>query len=142
VLLFGAFCAGACGYVPKGAGPRRVVDALKGVLAGDVALPAAAAALVAEEFRARSRLPADERRRHDVLAEVDWRVLDLLAEGLAAPAIASRLCLRPDRVRVAVASIVAKTGARREPAGTVDVAAAEADMLARASARATVPPRG
>jgi DNA-binding NarL/FixJ family response regulator len=108
--LFDALRAGAAGYLLKDTDPDRLSHALRGVLAGEAALPRALAARVIEEFRGRER-----RRRLPLLAERgtqltsrEWDVLELLREGHSTAEIAERLFISKVTVRTHVAAILKK----------------------------------
>ena len=108
--LFDALRAGAVGYLLKDTDPGRLSHALRGVLAGEAALPRALAARVIEEFRGR-----DRRRRLPLLAERgtqltsrEWDVLELLREGHSTAEIAERLFISKVTVRTHVAAILKK----------------------------------
>ena len=59
----------------------------------------------------------------DILTPAEWRVLDLLREGLSNPEIAGRLALSRDTVKTHVGAILAKLG--------VGAAAADVDRRCR-----------
>jgi DNA-binding NarL/FixJ family response regulator len=108
--LFDALRAGAAGYLLKDTDPARLPHALRGVLAGEAALPRALAARVIEEFRGRER-----RRRLPLLAERgtqltsrEWDVLELLRQGHSTAEIAKRLFISKVTVRTHVAAILKK----------------------------------
>ena len=108
--LFDALRAGASGYLLKDTDPDRLGFALRGVLAGEAALPRALVARVVEEFRERGR-----RRRLPVLRKLDvdltdreWGVLELLREELSTKEIAARLQISDVTVRRHVGAILKK----------------------------------
>ena len=108
--LFDALRAGASGYLLKDTDPDRLGFALRGVLAGEAALPRELVARVVEEFRERGR-----RRRLPVLRKLDvdltdreWGVLELLREELPTKEIAARLQISDVTVRRHVGAILKK----------------------------------
>jgi DNA-binding NarL/FixJ family response regulator len=108
--LFAALRAGASGYLLKDMDPARLVPALRGVLAGEAALPRTLVARVVEEFRSAESRPSLPfvRRRGARLTAREWEVLELLRERLTTAQIAHRLGLSAVTVRRHVSSILAK----------------------------------
>lgn len=110
VDLFDALRAGASGYLLKDIDPARLPHALRGVLAGEAALPRALVARVIDEFRERGR------RRHlpllgdrgVQLTSREWEILDLLRSGLTTAEIAERLFVSKVTVRRHVSGILRK----------------------------------
>lgn len=108
--LFGALRAGASGYLLKDTDPSRLPFALRGVLAGEAALPRELVMRVLDEFRARTRrrrLPLLRRVRAP-LTEREWEVLEMLAEDASTRDVARRLSISEVTVRRHVGAIVAK----------------------------------
>jgi DNA-binding NarL/FixJ family response regulator len=107
--LFDSLRAGAQGYLLKGTDPSTLVDVLRGVLAGEAAMPPALVTRVLDEFRAPSRRrfgrasPAAAR-----LSAREWEVMDLLARGLTTEQVATRLFVSRTTVRVHVSSVLRK----------------------------------
>jgi DNA-binding NarL/FixJ family response regulator len=108
--LFDALKAGASGYLLKDMDPGRLPAALRGVLAGEAALPRTLVARVLEEFRGVERrpLPRFLKRRGVELTDREWEVLELLREELSTAEIANRLGVSPVTVRRHVSAILAK----------------------------------
>ena len=108
--VFAALKAGASGYLLKDMDPERLPAALRGVLAGEAALPRTLVARVIEEFRGAERrpLPRFLKRRGVELTDREWQVLELLREELSTADIASRLGVSPVTVRRHVSAILAK----------------------------------
>ncbi len=82
--LFDSLRAGAAGYLLKDTDPERLPDALRGVIAGEAAVPRALVARLIDEFRSRGtrrRLPLIGGRGVELTSR-EWEVLDLMAEGL------------------------------------------------------------
>ena len=111
--LIDAIRAGASGYLVKSMDPTRIPHALRGVLAGEAAVPRF---LVAELIRDLQTLG-----RHHVIAGRDgrteltsreWEILELMCDGLSGPSIAARLKLSPVTVRRHSAETVRKLGVR------------------------------
>jgi DNA-binding NarL/FixJ family response regulator len=108
--LFDALRAGAAGYLLKDTDPERLPHALRGVLAGEAAIPRALVARVIDEFRShgrRRRVPLPGRRGIE-LSSREWEVLDLLREGLTTAEIGRRLFVSPITVRRHVSAILHK----------------------------------
>jgi DNA-binding NarL/FixJ family response regulator len=110
--LFHSLRAGAAGYLLKDTDPRRLPDALRGVMAGEAAVPRSLVARLIHEFRDRGtrRLPTIGGRGVELTSR-EWEVLDLMAEGLTTAQIAERLFVSPVTVRRHISSIVEKLGA-------------------------------
>jgi DNA-binding NarL/FixJ family response regulator len=110
--LFHSLRAGAAGYLLKDTDPSRLPDALRGVIAGEAAVPRALVARLIHEFRDRGtrRLPMIGGRGVELTSR-EWQVLDLMAEGLSTAHIAERLFVSPVTVRRHISSIVTKLGA-------------------------------
>ncbi len=107
--LFDSLRAGAVGYLLKDVDPATLVPSLRGVLAGEAAMPPALVARVLDEFRA----PAKRRfgRRSAAagrLSSREWEVMDLLGQGLSTEQVAKRLFLSPTTVRVHVSTVLKK----------------------------------
>lgn len=111
--LLAALRAGASGYLLKGMDPGRLPSALRGVLAGEAALPRVLVTRVLEELRGRGErrlvLPGS---RTVLLSEREWEVLELLRLGSSTAEIAAALFLSPVTVRRHISSAVAKLGVR------------------------------
>ena len=107
--LFEALRSGASGYLLKDMDPGRLGAALRGVLAGEAALPRGLVRKVVEELRSRPERrglraqPATAR-----LTDREAEVLDLLAIGLSTEQIASRLFVGQVTVRTHVSAILRK----------------------------------
>jgi DNA-binding NarL/FixJ family response regulator len=110
--LFDALRAGAAGYLLKDTDPARLPHALRGVLAGEAALPRALVSRVLDEFRenGRGRRVALLGGRGARLTSREWEVLNLLRDGLSTGEIAERLFVSPVTVRRHVSAILGKLG--------------------------------
>ncbi|HET8596014.1 MAG TPA: response regulator transcription factor [Intrasporangium sp.] len=107
--LFDSLRAGASGYLLKDTDPTTLADKLRGVLAGEAAMPPRLVARIMDEFRA----PAKRRfaRRSVAAAKLsarEWEVMQLLGEGLSTEDVARRLFLSATTVRVHVSSVLKK----------------------------------
>jgi DNA-binding NarL/FixJ family response regulator len=110
--LFDALRAGAAGFLSKDTDPTRLAPALRGVLAGEAALPRKLTMKLIDAFRERARrrsAPVLE-ERGIVLTDREWEVLEGLAEGEATGRIADRLGISPVTVRRHLSSVMAKLG--------------------------------
>ena len=108
--LFDALRAGAAGYLLKDTDPERLPHALRGVLAGEAAVPRTLVARVIDEFRThgrRRRVPLAGRRGIE-LSSREWEVLEMLREGQTTADIARRLSVSPVTVRRHVSAILRK----------------------------------
>jgi len=117
--VFAALQAGASGYLLKETDPTRLGHALRGVLAGEAALPRALVLRLIEEFRRRRTREEALRKLEDegiVLTPREWDVLELMAEGMTTAQIAAQLVVSPATVRTHVAATLRKlhAGSRDE----------------------------
>jgi len=108
--LFDALKAGAVGYLPKGTDPGRLPAALRGVLAGEAAMPSDLVARVLAEFRRgrRRRVVALPGRRPADLTPREYEILEMLSDGLTTEQVADRLFVAPVTVRWYVSQAVKK----------------------------------
>jgi len=102
--------AGAAGIITKSAQPFEIVDAIRRVHAGELALPA-------RDMIELLRLAGEERQREEAsqatlgqLTPREREVLAALAEGLDNKAIAERLFISPDTARTHVVKVLGKLG--------------------------------
>jgi DNA-binding NarL/FixJ family response regulator len=109
--LVAAVLAGASGYLSVSMSLARLPDALRGVLAGEVALPRAHSRhlLEALRFRNATRAAIAERGAANLTAR-EWDVLQLLGEDASTALIAHRLGISEVTVRRHVSSLLAKLG--------------------------------
>lgn len=108
--LFEALRAGAKGYLLKDTDDTRLPLALKGVLAGEAALPRNLVSRLIEEFRVRDRprrLSLAGRDKVQLTAR-EWDVLELMRQGLSTSEMAERLFVSNVTVRTHIASILRK----------------------------------
>jgi DNA-binding NarL/FixJ family response regulator len=106
--LFEALRAGARGYLLKDIDPDRLPHALRGVLAGEAALPRNLVTKLVEEFRGRERAPSRGTAATASLTSREWEVLELLRQGLDTAQIAHRLFVTPVTVRSHVSAVLKK----------------------------------
>jgi DNA-binding NarL/FixJ family response regulator len=107
--LFDSLRAGARGYLLKDMDPDRLASALRGVLAGEAALPRSLVSKVLQEFEGRSRRKLFMRaQRPTQLTSREWEIMELLREGLSTEEVATRLFVTPGTVRVHVSSVLKK----------------------------------
>lgn len=108
--LFGALRAGAAGYLLKDTDPERLPHAIRGVLAGEAAVPRELVTRLIDEFRnpgdvRRRRLPG---RRGTALTSREWEVLDLMSSGHTTAEMSGRLDISTVTVRRHVSGILRK----------------------------------
>ena len=108
--LFDALRVGASGYLPKDMDPGRIGAALRGVLAGEAALPRWLALKVMEQFRADPgrRLSLRPRRPAAQLTPKEAEILELMAGGLSTEEIATKLFVAQVTVRTHISTILKK----------------------------------
>ena len=106
--LFEALRAGASGYLLKDMDPDRLGNALRGVIAGEAALPRSLMAKVVGEFRTKPRRRIGLKGATARLTSREAEVLDLLGRGMTTEQIAERLFVGKVTVRTHVAAILKK----------------------------------
>ena len=107
--LFDSLRAGASGYLLKDTDPAALADKLRGVLAGEPAMPPRLVARIMDEFRAPTRRRfARSSVAAAKLSAREWEVMQLLGEGLSTEGVARRLFLSATTVRVHVSSVLKK----------------------------------
>jgi DNA-binding NarL/FixJ family response regulator len=116
--LFAALRAGAAGFLPKTTSADRLAEALRGVLAGEAALPRMLTARLIEEFRARPARSRARSRRGVAgadygisLTDRELEIVELMLQDLNTTQIAQRLGISCVTVRRHISSVVSKTGA-------------------------------
>jgi DNA-binding NarL/FixJ family response regulator len=109
--LLAAVLAGASGYLSAMISPARLPDALRGVLAGEVALPRRLSARLLDELRARRthRAIVSAHATSPISAR-EWEILELLDEGCSTAEMARRLRISEVTVRRHASSAAAKLG--------------------------------
>lgn len=118
-LVFEAVSAGAAGYLAKSASREQVCDAAAAVARGETVLDPSLQSGLFDEVRARGVIDA-----RPVLTGREHEVLTLMAEGLAAPAIAERLF-------VSTSTVKSHLGHLYEKLGVSDRAACVAEAMRR-----------
>jgi two-component system NarL family response regulator len=108
--LLEALRAGASGYLLKDMDPDRLGPALRGVLAGEAALPRALAMKVIQQLQnpARRRLLPGKGTPASKLTSRETEVLELMADGMTTEQIAGRLFVSQVTVRTHVANVLKK----------------------------------
>lgn len=116
--LFDAIQAGAVGYLLKDMRPQRLPDAVRGVLAGEAAIPRPLVAMLVGELQSqatRRLVVGVGGRAHFTKRELE--VARLLGARAGTSTIARRLFISPVTARRHISSIVKKLGvANREAA--------------------------
>jgi DNA-binding NarL/FixJ family response regulator len=108
--LFDALRAGAAGYLLKDTDPARLPHALRGVLAGEAAVPRTLVARLVDELRSRGRrrrLVLAGRPRAELTSR-EWDVLTMMADGLSTAEIARRMFVSPVTVRRHISAVLKK----------------------------------
>jgi DNA-binding NarL/FixJ family response regulator len=125
--LLSAVLAGASGYLSRAIDPERLPAALKGVLAGEVALPRRHSGRLLDALRTRTaqRAPVSAHASAE-LTKREWEVLQLLTDGHETAEMARRLGIAEVTVRRHISTLVAKLGVQ-------DRRGAVALMLGRSS---------
>lgn len=109
--LLGALRAGAVGYLPKDMPPDRLPAALRGVLAGETALPRALVGPVLGKLRELPGNASDVLRAGTLgLTGREDEIMRLLRSGLRTADIGRTLSLSPVTVRRHISTAVAKLG--------------------------------
>lgn len=111
--LFDSLRAGASGYLLKDTDPAELPNALRGVLAGEAAIPASLVTRVLAEFRSADR--SGFRRRSAAAAKLSEReseVMELLGQGHSTEEVGKRLFVSPTTVRVHVSTVLRKLRAK------------------------------
>ena len=110
-LVLDAMAAGASGFLLKDVGRQRLVEAVRGVHAGELALSTTIARrLVDRQLHARSRLVATPAL--DRLTAREQEVLALVGSGATNAEVAATLHLSESTVKTYVGQLLAKLGAR------------------------------
>ena len=109
--LFAALRAGASGYLPKDMDPDRIGAALRGVLAGEAALPRWLVLKVVDQFRTEPKRRMSLKPKRGATATLTAReseILGLMAEGLSTEDIAAKLFVAQVTVRTHISTILKK----------------------------------
>jgi DNA-binding NarL/FixJ family response regulator len=102
--------AGASGYLLKDMDTDRLPDALRGVLAGEAAIPRTLVAQILDTFRTPKvrRFGRRQSKSAQLLTAREWEVMELLSEGLSTEDVAGRMFISPTTVRVHLSSVLRK----------------------------------
>ena len=107
--IFDSLRAGASGYLLKDTDPGALGEALRGVLAGEAAMPRTLVMRILEEFRAPTSRPfARKSAAASKLSAREWDVMELLGQGKSTDEVGRRLFVSPTTVRVHVYSVLRK----------------------------------
>jgi DNA-binding NarL/FixJ family response regulator len=107
--LFDALRAGAAGYLLKGTDPAALPGVLRGVLAGEAAMPPGLVTRVLQEFRGPSRRRfLRKSAAADKLSAREWEVMEMLSQGHSTEEVGNRLFVSPTTVRVHVSAVLRK----------------------------------
>jgi DNA-binding NarL/FixJ family response regulator len=109
--LFDALRAGASGFLLMDTDPGRLPNALRGVLAGEAAIPRRLVARLVDEFRSQGRYRRLALGAGRVeLTSREWEVLELVRGGLTTRQTAARMFVSPVTVRRHLSAITSKLG--------------------------------
>ncbi|RIS92328.1 DNA-binding response regulator, partial [Mycobacteroides abscessus] len=100
--------AGATGYLVKSASAAELIDAVRATAKGQAVFTPGLAGLVLGEFRRMSSAPAADADETPRLSDRETEVLRLVAKGLSAKQIATRLSLSHRTVENHVQSTLRK----------------------------------
>jgi DNA-binding NarL/FixJ family response regulator len=115
--VFAAMCAGARGYVLKGANPKEMLGVIRAVAEGQALFGPAIAARMASFFHeisnaeagpVRGKKPVEENGDLAELSEREREVLELIAAGYNNTEIAQKLVISPKTVRNHITNIFSK----------------------------------
>lgn len=108
--LFDALRAGASGYLLKDMDPDRLAAALRGVMAGEAALPRSLALKVMRQLQSpgRRRLLSSRGSPVSKLTSREAEVLELMAGGLTTQQISDKLFVGQVTVRTHVSNVLKK----------------------------------
>ena len=108
--LFEALRAGASGYLLKDMDPDRLAAALRGVVAGEAALPRSLALKVIQQLQSPSRrvFRSSKSSAAARLTSRENEVLEMMAEGLSTEQIAEKLFIGKVTVRTHVSNVLKK----------------------------------
>jgi DNA-binding NarL/FixJ family response regulator len=124
--LVEAVMAGAVGYLGRDVRVERLPAILRGVLAGEVALPRRHSRHLVEALRRQDARRSQLAVQTDaVLSDREWEVLQLVAEGLPTGEMSRRLGITEVTTRRHISSVMAKLG--------VSDRAGAAELLRRSS---------
>ncbi len=113
--LFAAIMAGAAGYVLKEIRTNDLVDGVRRVAGGESLLDPGVVATVVERLRAGTS--ADPRLSG--LSSQEWRILDLISEGMTNRQIAAEMFLAEKTIKNYVSALLTKLGLDRRTEAAV-----------------------
>jgi two-component system response regulator DegU len=105
-----ALRAGACGYLTKDSSTEEIADAIRLAASGETAVSPQLAASMLGELRRLDRPSESEEDR--LITKREEEVLQLIADGLSTPEVASSLYISQKTVKNHLASIYQKLDAR------------------------------
>jgi DNA-binding NarL/FixJ family response regulator len=111
-LLLDAIRAGAAGVLAKEASMEELVPALRNAGRGSVAFSGAGAEMIADDIRARRLLTRDDLIAEQ-LSDEEWRLLEMIAEGLTNREIGTRLYLSEKTVKAHIGQLLRTLGMAR-----------------------------
>jgi DNA-binding NarL/FixJ family response regulator len=131
VELLEALRAGASGYLLKRSAPEHFSIALRGVLAGDAAIPRVLVGGLIEDLSSMesARRRQIERRLGVQLSAREWQVMDRLLRPLTTEEVAAALGISAVTVRRHVSDAVRKLGVENRAAALARLAEAAATEL-------------
>jgi NarL family two-component system response regulator LiaR len=106
-----ALRAGASGFLGKDVGVEGVIDALRAVRRGEIAMSPAMTRRLVEHLRATPEFGIGMRPVKSALSSREWEVLDLLTVGRSTAAIADELYLTVETVKSHVRNVLRKLDA-------------------------------
>jgi DNA-binding NarL/FixJ family response regulator len=106
--IFNAMCAGARGYLLKGADPNEVLSVIRAIAEGQSLFGPAIAARVSGYFKALRTNPNQTLAPFPELTAGELEVLRLIPQGLNNQEIAQKLFLSPKTVRNHITNIFSK----------------------------------
>jgi DNA-binding NarL/FixJ family response regulator len=109
-MALAALRGGGGGYLAKGMGVEGVVDAVRSVLAGEIATSPAVTRRLVEHLRATPEFGVGMRPTKSLLTSREWEVLDLMTVGTSTAEMAVGLYLTPNTVHSHIKNLTKKLG--------------------------------
>jgi DNA-binding NarL/FixJ family response regulator len=110
--IYAGLRAGASGFLLKDVTAERLIDAVRVIAAGDGLLAPGVTRRLISEFAQRPTDESQPRPALDELTPRETQVLQLVAEGLSNPEIATRLVVAEETVKTHVSHVLSKLGLR------------------------------
>ena len=110
--VYDALRAGASGFLLKDVTAERLFDAVRVIAAGDALLAPSITRRLIGDFARQHRMAGVDSSRLAELTPRETEVLQLLAEGLSNPEIATRLVVTDETIKTHVSRILRKLGLR------------------------------